>query len=175
LCSTGYTPNASTDEYYSVAVSSGNIVSAGVALGTKTNVLGLLSAANTTWSSVSGSQVTQLVIYVNGTAGSGDYLLINDSSGTNIPVTPNGGNIVATWDPTNGIGTLFAGLRPRERNKLWEWLNGVLGIPAWKHPDGLTVGEPTLTLTKPTNEQAERHAEWQNRNGLWVREKLILA
>ena len=72
LIAAGYAPSQNSDQFYSVAVSGGNIVSAGVALGTKTNSLGLLSAANTTWSSVAGSQVTQLVIYVGGTAGSGD-------------------------------------------------------------------------------------------------------
>ena len=115
LISSTYTANASTDEFYSVAVVSGAIVSAGVTLGTKTNVLGKVSAANSTWSSVSGSQVTQLVGYVGGTAGSGDYLLFNLNTGTNIPVTPNGGNITAAWDPTNGIGTLMAALAPGER------------------------------------------------------------
>ena len=66
LVSSGYSAAQNTDEFYSVAVSGGNIVSAGVTLGSKTNVLGLLSAANTTWSTVSGSQVTQLVGYVAG-------------------------------------------------------------------------------------------------------------
>ncbi len=123
LIATGYVPVANTDEFYSVAVSGGNIVSAGVALGTKTNVLGLLSAANTTWTSVTGSQVTQLVVYVGGTPGSGDYLLLNLNTGTNLPVTPNGGNITASWDVVNGLGTLMVGLKPEERSilgKLWD-------------------------------------------------------
>jgi hypothetical protein len=149
LVSAVYAPSQNTDEFYSVAVSSG-IVSAGVTLGTKTNVLGKLGAANTTWSSVTGSQVTQLVGYVaGGSPGTNDYILFNDSSGTNLPVTPNGGNIVASWDPTNGIGTLMAGLDPRDKtlsNKMWEWINDVLKIPARRTPGGLWLPEPTITL-----------------------------
>jgi len=132
-----------------VAVAGGAIVSAGVALGSKTNVLGKVSAANTTWSSVSGSQVTQLVGYVGGTAGSGDYLLFNLNVGTNLPVTPNGGNITAAWDGTNGIGTLMAALDPRERSirdKLREVLGDVLDRLR-RSPGGLWVPEPAKLYT----------------------------
>ena len=145
LISATYTPVAATNEFYSVAVAGGAIVSAGVALGTKTNVLGLVGAANTTWSAVSGSQVTQLVGYVGGTAGSGDYLLFNISVGTNLPVTPNGGNITAAWDPTNGIGTLMAALNPRDRIKLGNLLGDFIR-KAWTHVKdkhtGLWVPQP---------------------------------
>jgi len=160
LVATGYSPNANTDEFYSVAVSGGNIVSAGVALASKTNVLGLLSAANTTWSSVTGSQVTQLVIYVDGTPGSTDYILLNLNTGTNLPVTPNGGNIVATYDVTNGIGTLCARIKEKSLlDKMRDWMNDVCGIPARKDNDsGLWIPSPTLTQLEPTREQAERHA-----------------
>jgi len=142
LCSAGYAAAQNTDEFFSVAVSGGNIVSAGVTLGTKTNSLGKLSAANSTWTSVSGSQVTQLVGYVGGgSPGTNDYILFNLSVGTNLPVTPNGGNITATWDPTNGIGTLFAGLSEGDRagliERIRDWITG--GSDGW-------LGEPTLTL-----------------------------
>jgi|HubBroStandDraft_2_1064218.scaffolds.fasta_scaffold106269_2 hypothetical protein len=141
LCSSGYSASQNTDEFFSVAVSGGNIVAAGVTLTSKTNVLGLLSAANTTWSSVTGSQVTQLVGYVaGGSPGTNDYILFNDSVGTNLPVTPNGGNITATWDPTNGIGTLMVAVRDR---KWWERLRD-----RFKRDEesGLWLPEPTLTL-----------------------------
>jgi hypothetical protein len=154
LVSAGYTRNLTTDEFFSVAVSGGNIVSAGVTLTSKTNALGKVSAANTTWTSVSGSQITQLVGYVGGTAGSGDFLLFNLDTGTNLPVTPNGGNITSSWDPTNGIGTLMTGLSERDKISLgqqfWDWVRDVLAVPARRDPQsGLwlpTLGEPTLTL-----------------------------
>lgn len=151
LVSAGYTRNLTTDEFYSVAVSGGNIVSAGVTLGTKTNVLGKVSAANSTWSSVTGSQVTQLVGYVaGGSPGTNDYILFNLDTGTNLPVTPNGGNITASWDPTNGIGTLFAGLSQGDRTalgKLWDWMRDALKHPARRDEEtGLWLPEPTLTL-----------------------------
>ena len=147
LVSSGYSAAQNTDEFYSVAVSGGNIVSAGVTLASKTNVLGLLSAANTTWSSVSGSQVTQLVGYVaGGSPGTNDYILFNDSVGTNLPVTPNGGNITASWDPTNGIGTLMVALDPRERSALGRLWNRF----KWnRSPGGVLVpslGEPVISF-----------------------------
>lgn len=147
LCSTGYAPSQNTDEFFSVAVSGGNIVSAGVALSSKTNVLGLLNAANTTWSSVTGSQVTQLVVYVGGTPGSGDYLLLNLNTGTNLPVTPNGGNIVASYDPTNGLGTLFAGLDEKDRmawGKLWRGIKDRL-----KRDEGSGLWLPDTQIIRP--------------------------
>lgn len=143
LVATGYAPNANTDEFYSVAVSGGNIVSAGVALTSKTNVGGLLNAANTTWSTVTGSQVTQLVVYVGGTPGSGDYLLLNLNTGTNLPVTPNGGNIVASYDPTNGLGTLMVALGQKDKGALAKWWDRISG----RTPGGLWVpGDVTITL-----------------------------
>ena len=154
LVSSGYSAAQNTDEFYSVAVSGGNIVSAGVTLGSKTNVLGLLSAANTTWSTVSGSQVTQLVGYVaGGSPGTNDYILFNDSVGTNLPVTPNGGNITATWDAVNGIGTLMAALSPADRRNLGK-LVGDFFRDLWSHvkdPDaGLWVPQPAGSLYAPT-------------------------
>jgi hypothetical protein len=151
LVATGYSPSANSDEFYSVAVSGGNIVSAGVALSSKTNVLGLLSAANTTWTSVSGSQVTQLVIYVDGTPGSTDYLLLNLNTGTNLPVTPNGGNIVASYDVTNGIGTLMVGLsnRERPRGKMWSWIEEMFGRQWDRSQDGLFIPGHVTMIQEP--------------------------
>ena len=147
LVSSGYSASQNTDEFYSVAVSGGNIVSAGVTLGTKTNVLGLLSAANSTWSSVTGSQVTQLVGYVaGGSPGTNDYILFNDSVGTNLPVTPNGGNITASWDVVNGIGTLMVAIKHGDRSawrKLRDWLGWT---QRQDEKSGLWLPEPTITL-----------------------------
>ena len=107
LVSAAYTPAQNTDEFFSVAVASGNIVAVGIALTSKTNVLGLLSAASpVTWPTVTGAQVTQAVGYVDGTPGSGDFILFNQNVGTNLPVTPNGNKITQTIDPVNGIGTI---------------------------------------------------------------------
>ena len=145
LVSATYTAAQNTDEFYSVAVTSGAIVSAGVALGTKTNVLGKVSAANTTWSSVSGSQVTQIVGYVGGTAGSGDYLLFNLNVGTNLPVTPNGGNITAAWDPTNGIGTLR---QIMDDPSVWGIIKDAF-IKRWKRKDDSGIWVPAMALYSP--------------------------
>lgn len=160
LVNSGYTPAYTTDEFFSVAVAGGNITSAGVTLGTKTNVLGKLSAANTTWTAVTGSQVIYLTCYVGGTAGSGDFLLFGIDTGTNLPVTPNGGDILATWNGTNGIATLFARFKDKTLlDKVREWLNDVAGIPATQDEDsGLWIPQPTITMLEPTRQQAQMHA-----------------
>lgn len=160
LINSGYTPNYATDEFFSVAISGGNITSAGVTLGTKTNVGGKLSAASTTWTSVTGSQVIYLICYVGGTAGSGDFLLFGIDTGTNLPVTPNGGDILATWDGTNGIATLFARNSDKTLlDKMRDWLNDVCSIPATRDADnGLWIPSPVITQLAPTKQQRAMHA-----------------
>lgn len=75
-----------------------------VALGTKTYTNGVLGAANTTFTAVSNGSVSieALVFYVDtGTAGTSPLVAYIDTGVTNLPVTPNGGDIVVTW---NGSG-----------------------------------------------------------------------
>lgn len=61
---------------------------------------------NVTYTSVTGNSVEALVLYKDtGTAGTSPLIVYVDSSVTGLPVTPNGGNITVTWDPT-GIFTL---------------------------------------------------------------------
>jgi hypothetical protein len=77
-----------------------------------------------------------------GTPGTNDYILFNDSVGTNLPVTPNGGNITASWDPVNGIGTLLAALDPRERSALQKLRDAF----RWRKPRDLWLPEPEIIL-----------------------------
>jgi hypothetical protein len=96
LVSTAYTPNLSTDQYFSI-VPSGAIIAAGVALASKTGAGGSLSAANTTWSSVSGSAASYVLIYKDtGTASTSPLICLIDTA-TGLPVTPNGANITVVW------------------------------------------------------------------------------
>jgi hypothetical protein len=75
-------------------------------LGTKTFVNGTFDAADVTFTSVSGATVEALVIYIDtGTAGTSRLVAYLDTGYTNLPVTPNGGNIVITFDAA-GIFTI---------------------------------------------------------------------
>jgi hypothetical protein len=70
--------------------------------------LGVFNAASpVTYTAVSGSQVTQIVIYKDTGTGSTSPLIANvNSAGATLPVTPNGGNITITWD--SGANKIFA-------------------------------------------------------------------
>ena len=101
--SASYTPNTATDQFLSI-LPGGSIIAAGVALTSVTGAAGVLSAADTTFASVSGAAITQLVIYKDtGSAGTSPLLCLIDTS-TGLPITPNGGNIVVSWSS----GQVFA-------------------------------------------------------------------
>lgn len=75
-------------------------------LGTKTFTNGTFDADNATWTAVSGSTCEALVIYIDtGVAGTSRLIAFIDTGVSGLPVTPNGGNITATWDAA-GIFTL---------------------------------------------------------------------
>lgn len=75
-------------------------------LGSKTFTNGTFDAADATWPSVTGPTAEAVVIYIDtGTAGTSRLVAFLDTGITGLPVTPNGGNITATWDAA-GIFTL---------------------------------------------------------------------
>lgn len=79
-----------------------------VALGTKTYVNGVLDAADSTFLAVSNGSVTceALVFYVDtGVAATSPLVAYMDTGITNMPVTPNGGDISVTWN-ASGIFAL---------------------------------------------------------------------
>ena len=103
LVTAGYT-YASTDQFYSSV--SASVVGTPQTIGTKTYTNGTFSGANVTFTAVTGSQVTKLVIYVDtGTASTSPLVAYLDTSVTGLPVTPNGGDISITWN-ASGIFTL---------------------------------------------------------------------
>ena len=68
-------------------------------LGTKTFVNGLFDAADVTYTAVTGATVEALVIYIDtGVAGTSRLVAYIDTGVTNLPVTPNGGDILITWN-----------------------------------------------------------------------------
>lgn len=60
---------------------------------------GLFDGNDVTFTSVSGSQVTSLIIYIDtGSAATSRLVTFLDTNVTGLPVTPNGGNISITWN-----------------------------------------------------------------------------
>lgn len=75
------------------------VVGTAQTLGTKTFTDGAFDSANPTWTAVSGSTVEALVIYIDtGVAGTSRLICYLDTGQTNLPVTPNGGDISFTVD-----------------------------------------------------------------------------
>jgi ApbE superfamily uncharacterized protein (UPF0280 family) len=103
LVDTGtYTVVIDTHEFYSdlsgVVADSGNLAS-------KTVALGVADAADVTFSSVTGSSAEALVIWKDtGTASTSPLIAYIDTA-TNLPITPNGGDITVAWD--SGANKIF--------------------------------------------------------------------
>ena len=103
LVTSGYT-YSSSDQYYSSVTASA--VGTPQTLGSKTFTDGVFDAADVLFTSVSGSQVVSLVIYIDtGSAATSPLVAFIDTGVTNLPVTPNGGDIAITWN-ASGIFAL---------------------------------------------------------------------
>jgi hypothetical protein len=103
LVDTGtYTVVIDTHEFYSdlsgVVANSGNLAS-------KTVALGVADAADVTFSSVTGSSAEALVIWKDTGVAATSPLIAYIDTATNLPVTPNGGDITVAWD--SGSNKIF--------------------------------------------------------------------
>jgi hypothetical protein len=95
LVDTGTYTYSSAHEFYS---SVSGVVGTPQTIGTKTFTNGVFDGADVTFTAVSGSTVEALVIYIDtGTAGTSRLIGFIDTGVTNLPVTPNGGDISITW------------------------------------------------------------------------------
>jgi hypothetical protein len=103
LVTSGYTANLSTDEFISDL--GANIVARSGNLASKTSTAGIADAANITLSAVTGSAVSQLIIARDTGTDATSPLIAKIDSATNLPVTPNGGDITIQWD--NGTNKIF--------------------------------------------------------------------
>ena len=103
LVTAGYT-YSSTDQFYSSV--SASVVGTPQTIGSKTFTNGVFDGGDVTFTAVSGSQVTKLVIYIDtGSAATSPLVAFIDTGVTNLPVTPNGGDIAITWN-ASGIFAL---------------------------------------------------------------------
>lgn len=99
-----YTPNTATDQFLS-DIAGGKRVATSGNLASKTDTAGVADAADVTFTAVSGAAVNYVVIYKDtGSAASSPLILVIDTA-SNLPVTPNGGDIVVQWD--NGANKIF--------------------------------------------------------------------
>lgn len=107
LVDTGaYTPNFGTHEFLSDIPTSARVgTSTGVVLTSKTTSGGAADAADITFSSVSGPSIEALVIYKDTGTESTSPLIAYIDTATGLPITPNGGDIIVTWD--NGANKIF--------------------------------------------------------------------
>lgn len=102
--SSGYT-YATTHQYYSDLT---NIVGTDQQETTPAvSTAGTFSGDNLTWTAVTGTVIGAFVIYRKNAGANTTWRLVlyEDTSVTGLPVTPNGGNILITWN-VSGIFTL---------------------------------------------------------------------
>lgn len=100
----GYTPQTSTHQYLSDISSSARIAGP-VTMTSKATTGGAADAADCTFSAVSGASIEAIVIYKDtGTESTSPLIAIIDTA-TGLPITPNGGDIIVTWD--NGTNKIF--------------------------------------------------------------------
>lgn len=96
LLSSSYTANLSTHQYLT-SIPGGARVATSSAITTLLPGAGVADASDITFTSVTGSQVTQFVIYRDTGVEATSQLVAFFDTAINLPITPNGGDITLTW------------------------------------------------------------------------------
>lgn len=87
----------STHDFYDDV--SANTIGTPQTIGSVTVTNGLFDGNDVTFTAVTGSQVTSLILYIDtGTPGTSRLVTFLDTNVTGLPVTPNGGDISITWN-----------------------------------------------------------------------------
>lgn len=100
----GYSINATTDQYVSDIPTSYRVAGP-VTLTAKATTGGAADAADITFTSVSGPSIEAIIIYKDTGTESTSPLIAYIDTATGLPITPNGGDIIVTWD--NGVNKIF--------------------------------------------------------------------
>jgi hypothetical protein len=105
LVDTGVTGYNSAHEFYS-SIASAVVGTDQEVAATKTYTNGVFDGADVTFPSVSGAQCEALVLYVKNAGANTTWRLVAflDTNVTNLPVTPNGGNISVAWNASGIFG-----------------------------------------------------------------------
>lgn len=98
-----YTVNLTTHEFYNAAQA--GVIAGPVALASKAITAGAADANDVTFSSVAGASIESIIIYKSVTNPADSPLLAYIDTATGLPITPNGGDIIVTWD--NGPNKIF--------------------------------------------------------------------
>lgn len=105
LIDTGaYTPQVAVHQYLSDIPTSARVAGP-VTLVSKTTTGGAADAADVTFTSVSGPSIEAILIYADTGTESTSPLIAWIDTATGLPITPNGGDIIVTWD--NGANKIF--------------------------------------------------------------------
>jgi hypothetical protein len=110
LVDTGiYTVNLSAHQYLGtagvVAAIVGGSAGRSAAFSSKTATGGAADAADVTFSAISGSSIEAIIIYIDSGVDNTSQLIAYIDTATGLPITPNGGDIIVTWD--NGANKIF--------------------------------------------------------------------
>ena len=105
LVDTGtYTENLSAPEFLS-DVGSGSRISTSGAFTGKATTGGAADANDVTFTSVTGASIEAIILYKDTGTDSTSPLIAFINTATGLPITPNGGDIIVTWD--NGPNKIF--------------------------------------------------------------------
>ena len=105
LVDTGaYTPQTATHEFLSDIATSARIAGP-VTLTSKSTVGGAADGADITFPSVTGASIEAIIIYSDTGSEATSPLIAYIDTATGLPITPNGGDIIVTWD--NGTNKIF--------------------------------------------------------------------
>lgn len=105
LVDTGtYTVNLSAHEFLSDVSAGSRIATSGAFTG-KATTGGAADANDVTFTSVTGASIEAIVLYKDTGTDSTSPLIAFIDTATGLPITPNGGDIIVTWD--NGPNKIF--------------------------------------------------------------------
>ena len=97
-------PNLATDDALNDITAGARIATSGN-LASKTKTGGVADAADVTFTAVTGATVESIDTYKDSGTESSSFLICNHDTGTGLPVTPNGGDIISAWN-ASGIFSL---------------------------------------------------------------------
>lgn len=94
----GYTVSVATHEYWADVSPSARVPLSPVTLGSKATTGGAADAADVTFSSVAGDTIGAIILYKDTGVQETSPLIAYIDTATGLPITPNGGDIIVTWD-----------------------------------------------------------------------------
>lgn len=99
-----YTPNLATHDFFDDVPVAARVAISGNLTG-KTTAAGVADANDETFSSVTGDESEYILIYQDTGVEATSRLIALIDTATNLPITPNGGDIQVVWD--SGANRIF--------------------------------------------------------------------